>query len=269
MTLNTEIRLAIPEGTVFVRSWQPLDYRNNVTQASAKAPIVLLHDSLGSVAQWRDFPEQLALTTGRTVYAYDRPGFGQSSPITSPACVEFIEQEAHSVLPAVLAALAIPRYVLFGHSVGGGMALTAASGNPNCLAVITASAQASVEERTRQGIRDAQAAFADTQHFGRLQKWHGERAQWVLDAWTSIWLCDAFQDWSLDHVLAAVTCPVLAFHGDQDEFGSVAFPQHITSGVSGPSQWVLLEGVGHVPHREATALVLSYTRDFLDQYRIA
>jgi len=252
--------IALADGQVFVRHWP--------VAGSTLAPIVLLHDSLGCVALWRDFPAQLAAASGRDVIAYDRLGYGQSSPRLAPAQPDFIEQEANTLLPALLAALGLTRYVLFGHSVGGGMALTHAAQAAGCVAVVSESAQAFVEPRTREGIVAAKAGFAEAAQFARLTRWHGERARWVLDAWTETWLLPLFDDWSLSPWLARVRCPVLAIHGDQDEFGSHAFPRRIAAEVAGPSQLLLLDHCGHVPHRELPQAVLAGVYGFLQQHGV-
>jgi len=241
---------------VFVRHWHP--------DGAKSAPIVLLHDSLGSVEQWRSLPATLAVRTNRPVLAYDRLGFGQSTSRTTPADGGFIDDEARVHWPAIADALGLCQYVFFGHSVGGGMALVAAAVPGNrCVAVITESAQAFVEERTLSGIREAMKSFEDDRQFCRLVRWHGQRARWVLDAWTEVWLSPPFRSWSLDPYLAQVHCPVLAMHGDSDEFGSAAFPRRIVAGVRGPARMQILEACGHIPHREREDEVLSCVCSFL------
>lgn len=246
----------VPGGRVFLRQW--------ASDGSSGAPIILLHDSLGSVEQWRSFPEALAAKTNRNVIAYDRLGFGKSTARTSPARASFIDEEAQVQLPAITAALGLSQYILFGHSVGGGMALVAAATPAShCAAVITEAAQAFVEERTLSGIRDARKAFESEAQFSKLSRWHGERAKWVLAAWTEVWLDPAFRGWSLDPYLAKVNCPVLALHGDADEFGSCEFPRRITQGVQGPARMEILSPCGHVPHREREGDVLALVQAFL------
>ena len=244
------------EGRVFVRRWP--------VEGSGRAPIVLLHDSLGSVAQWRDFPSKLAQATSREVIAYDRLGFGQSDPrdeLPSPA---FVREEASSSFAGVRDALQLQHFVLFGHSVGGAMALEiAAAEGARCVGVVSESAQAFVEPRTRTVIRDAKAAFASDAQMARLQRWHGDKARWVLEAWTEVWLDASFDDWSLRDCLPRVHCPVLAIHGDGDEYGSLAFPRTIADGVAGPARMVALQGCGHVPHREQEAVVFEIVTEFL------
>ena len=243
-------------GRVFVRRWP--------VEGSGRAPIVLLHDSLGSVAQWRELPSKLAQTTSREVIAYDRLGFGQSDPrdeLPSPA---FVREEATTSFAAVRDALQLQHFVLFGHSVGGAMALEiAAAEGARCVGVVSESAQAFVEPRTRDGIRNAKATFASDAQMARLQRWHGDKARWVLEAWTEVWLDASFDVWSLRDCLPRVHCPVLAIHGDGDEYGSLSFPCTIADGVAGPSRMVALQGCGHVPHREQEAVVFEIVTEFL------
>ena len=132
-----------------------------------------------------------------------------------------------------------------------------------CVAVITEAAQAFVEARTLEGIRAARVEFERPEQFAKLTRWHGAKARWVLDAWAEVWLSPEFRSWSLDEQLAAVRCPVLAIHGDRDEYGSVAFPRRITAGVGGPSELAILEGCGHIPHRERREEVLRLVVSFL------
>jgi pimeloyl-ACP methyl ester carboxylesterase len=257
-TVPSDQQVEVPGGRVFIRRWP--------TEGSARAPLVLLHDSLGSVEQWRDFPEALAQATGREVLAYDRLGFGQSTPRTTRPGVDFIREESSALFPAMVRALGLTRYALFGHSVGGAMALSiAAEHGAACEAVVTEAAQAFVEGRTLAGIRAARAQFDDPEQFEKLTRWHGAKAKWVLNAWTEVWLSDEFAAWSLDDVLGRVQCPALAIHGDLDEFGSVEFPRRITSRSGGRSELAILANCGHVPHRERRDEVLRVTTSFLEQ----
>lgn len=251
----SESIIDVPGGGVFTRRWS--------VPGSQRSPLLLLHDSLGSVEQWRDFPAALAVATSRSVIAYDRLGFGKSSPRVERPSPGFIEEEAVVVVPALLEALGIERFVPFGHSVGGGMALTiAARHGARCEAVISEAAQAFVEPLTLAGIREAQRQFADPAQQARLVRWHGDKAPWVLDAWTQVWTSPAFRDWTLDHELERITCPVLAIHGEHDEYGSLAFPRRIAGGVKGPARLAILP-CGHVPHRDQRDEVLRLVADFL------
>jgi len=248
-----EHAIPTPHGHLHAIAWTPTD-----ATAATRTPIVLLHDSLGSVALWREFPAVLATATGRRVIAYDRLGFGRSAPHPGPLPPTFIHDEATRGVGPVRDALGIQRFIAFGHSVGGGMAVgCAAAFAEDCVGLVTMSAQAFVEDRTREGIRAAQTAFAQPGQVERLAKYHGDKAAWVLHAWTDTWLAPSFADWTLDADLARVRCPTLVMHGEHDEYGSVLHPQRIAGGVAGPSSLHVLDGVGHVPHREQPDAVLA------------
>jgi pimeloyl-ACP methyl ester carboxylesterase len=248
----------VPGGSVFVRRWS--------AGHSERPPIILLHDSLGSVDQWRDFPDALAAATSTQVIAYDRLGFGRSTHRSQRPSVDFVSDEAVTFFPPIQRALGITRFSLFGHSVGGAMALViAALQSAACDGVITEAAQAFVEPGTLAGIRSAKAHFCDPDQFEKLAKWNGDKARWVLDAWTEVWLSADFLSWNIDRYLDRVVCPVLAIHGDRDEFGSVEFPRRIAGKVRGPAELVILSNCGHVPHRERRQDVLSLASTFLER----
>jgi pimeloyl-ACP methyl ester carboxylesterase len=245
-----------PNGRLFARVWGDL-------QAGA-VPIILLHDSLGSVELWRDFPARLAEVTGHPVAAYDRLGFGRSDLYPGTLGKDFVQNEAHSGLAVIRVGLGLDRMILFGHSVGGGMAVAAGAAFPDTIAaVITESAQAFVEDRTLAGIREAEAGFEAPGQMERLARYHGDKARWVLDAWTKSWLSPAFADWTLDDDLRGLRCPLLAMHGDRDEYGSRLHPERIAGLPPNGGKAVIFEDCGHVPHREIPDRVLLTVGAFL------
>lgn len=247
-----------PWGQLFARRWLP-------AQTDTTRPvIVLFHDSLGCVALWRDFPGQLCERTGLQVVAYDRLGFGQSAPCPGPLPLDFIGDEAVRFFPLLRDALGIGRFIAFGHSVGGAMAgACAARYAEQCQALITESAQAFVEDRTLQGIRTAKAQFAEPGQMDRLARYHGDKAQWVLDAWTETWLSQAFAHWNLEGIVGRLHCPLLALHGELDEYGSKLHPQRIAALAGDQGEAMILAGHHHVPHREDAPLVLDKVENFL------
>jgi pimeloyl-ACP methyl ester carboxylesterase len=260
---RTDVRdqwLEHPQGRIFTRRWTPADSE----EPTPRPPIVLLHDSLGAVALWRDFPAALSQATGRDVIAYDRLGFGKSDRRSGRLAPGFVAEEASTGFPLLREQLGFQEFVAFGHSVGGGMAIhCAAAFGAECEALVTISAQAFAEERTLEGIRAAKEQFKDPAQVERLARYHGDKARWVLDAWIETWLDPAFASWSLADVLPRVACPVLAIHGDLDEFGSTKHPEMIGALASGEVRAEILPGVGHVPHREQPALVLKLVSGFL------
>ncbi|QBR01914.1 alpha/beta fold hydrolase [Paraburkholderia pallida] len=252
-------------GRLFARSWEPDGSRDLTDDALAhRAPIVLLHDSLGCVTLWGTFAQTLARATKRRVIAYDRAGFGASDARTDRVGAEFVRDEAQHFFPALCEQMGIDRFVAFGHSVGGGMAIECAAQHPQrCVALVTEAAQTFAEDRTLAGIREAREQFRDPAQFARLARYHGEKTQWVLDAWIETWLSPEFADWSLDAVLPRVQCPTLAIHGSLDEYGTRVHPETIAARVSGPARAAIMEGVRHVPHREQEAKVAEMVAEFL------
>lgn len=249
-------KIDVPSGKVYVKRWVP-------EIESRKAPVVLLHDSLGSVDLWRDFPRRLAESLSRTVVAYDRLGFGKSDERRFLPSMAFIEEEATTYFPVIKRRLSLEDYVLFGHSVGGAMAVSIASMDADCRAVITVSAQAFVESLTVEGIQQAKRLFEQPGQIERLEKWHGGKAKWVLRAWTDVWLSEDFKDWSLEPAIHDLRCPVLAIHGDADEYGSTAFPTFIANKSGGPADMLVIEGCGHMPHKEKPREVVDASASFL------
>nr|WP_312474762.1 alpha/beta hydrolase [Achromobacter ruhlandii] len=253
---SQDVHVPTPQGRLFARRWDPAG------RDADAAPIVLLHDSLGCVELWRDFPERLAMATGRAVIAYDRLGFGRSDPNPATLATGFVEAEADGGFQDLRRALDIGPFIAFGHSVGGGMGICCAAAHPaDCRALITESAQTFAEDRTLDGIRAAQRNFAEPGQLDRLKKYHGDKAAWVLSAWVDTWLSPAFAQWNLDDALRRVQCPVLALHGEEDEYGSTAHPG-IIARLAGGRQ-ALLENCGHVPHREQPHIVLDLTSQWL------
>jgi pimeloyl-ACP methyl ester carboxylesterase len=249
--------VAVPGGEVYVRTWTP-------AAGISKIPVVLLHDSLGCVAMWRQFPALLAGKLGRPVIAYDRLGFGRSSARTELPSLRFIAEETETFLPVITSALGIARLIPFGHSVGGCMAIVwAGLLGETCPAVVSESAQAFVEGRTREGVLRAKEEFSQPAMMSRLEVYHGTKASWVVRAWTQLWLSPQYASWSLAKDLPKVRCPLLAIHGEQDEYGSVRFPEMICELAGGAAEKLIIPGCGHVPHREKPDVVLDAVDRFL------
>lgn len=244
-------------GRLFARSWSP-------DNGSRLAPVILMHDSLGSVELWRDLPEKLCAATGRRIIAYDRLGFGKSAEHPDKLALDFVGTEADTDFTAVKEALGIERFVLFGHSVGGGMSVNcAARFGDACVALITVSAQAFLEDRTVQGLKEAKEFFRDPVQMDRLKRYHGDKAPWVLDAWIGSWLHPDFASWSLREVLPRVKCPALVIHGAEDEYGSPAHPKLIAEFARTSVQLEIIPDTRHMPHREKEAEVIELVRAFL------
>lgn len=253
----TEHHIDVPGGVVYAKRWVP-------TGAGQKSPIILLHNSLGCVDAWRDFPGMLAEKLARPIIAYDRLGFGRSSTRTALPSFDFINEEARDYLPVILNALSVDHFIAWGHSVGGGMAVACAVHfGQRCEAVVTEAAQAFVEDKTLAGIRAAQLNFKDPAVFEKLERYHGNKAKWALDAWFDIWLADEYAEWSLKDDLPLVNSPMLVIYGDRDEFGSLKFPEMMCALSGAPATMLILQDCGHNPHREQAIMVIEAARKFL------
>ncbi|TPE45922.1 alpha/beta fold hydrolase [Pontibacter mangrovi] len=232
--------------------------------AQDKPILVFLHDSLGCIKLWRDFPERLAQATGATTLVYDREGYGQSSAFRSTNREQdYLEREA-DVLEQLLAKLQVNKAILFGHSDGGSIALMAAAKYKSRIAgVIAEGAHVFVEGLTLAGIRTAVHDFRNTDLPQRLHKYHGAKTDQVFSAWSDTWLSPHFRSWNIEHFLPAIHCPVLVVQGEADEYGTLAQVKAIVGQVQGPSQQLIIPGIGHTPHRQARELVLQKASAFI------
>jgi pimeloyl-ACP methyl ester carboxylesterase len=228
--------------------------------------LVFLHDSLGCIATWRDFPARLAERVHLNAIVFDRRGYGESSPFPpTPRTPRYLEDDA-GALASMLSALQVSSAVLFGHSDGGSIALVTAATHPRLVrAVVTEAAHVFVEEITLAGIREARETLGATNLREKLARYHGDKTDGVTSAWIDTWLSPAFRDWNIESFLPGVTCPVLAIQGTDDEYGSEAQVRAIVRGVRGPAEALMIPGVQHTPHREAPDVVLEATTAFLSR----
>ncbi|UYZ57863.1 alpha/beta fold hydrolase [Hymenobacter latericus] len=234
--------------------------------AAPRPTLVFLHDSLGCIRLWRDFPARLAAATGCPALVYDRRGYGQSSAFADEARTNrYLEQEA-PVLRQVLDACQLEQAILFGHSDGGSIALLAAALHPErVVGVITEGAHVFVEDLTLAGIRAAQQQYRSTNLPERLARYHGSKTDAVFRAWAGTWLAPAFRSWNIESYLPRVQCPLLVLQGEADEYGTAAQVQAIARQAGGPARSVLLPGAAHTPHKEAPTETLQLATDFVRQ----
>ncbi len=229
--------------------------------------LVFLHDSLGSIETWRDFPDRMAEAVGLDGLIYDRRGHGESDPFApGPRSACYLHDEA-AVLARLLEAQGVGEAVLFGHSDGATIALLAAALFARGLrAVIVEGGHVFVEEPTLAGLREAAAALHATDLLARLARYHGDKAEALASAWLETWLSPQFRDWNIESELRSIHCPVLVLQGERDEYGTEAQVRAITAGVAGPACAQLFPGVGHVPHRDVADGVIRVCAEFLHEY---
>ena len=235
---------------------------NNYT---GRPVIIFLHDSLGCIDYWKDFPEKLGELCCCNILIYDRQGYGKSEPF--PALKrnsDYMETEAE-VLHKLLEICKIDKAILFGHSDGGTIALIAASKYTKKISgVITEGAHVFVEELTLDGIRKAVESYNTTDMKEKLTKYHGDKTDTVFRAWTETWLSGDFRDWSIESLLPGIKCPCMIIQGENDMFGSIKQVDTITKGIKGISEKLIVPEAGHCPHKEARELILSRSKEFIE-----
>lgn len=241
------------------------EYRQLPASADVSGPtLVLLHEGLGCVGLWKDFPDRLAAATGLAVFLWSRQGFGQSDPISLPRPLDYLEREA-PVVGRVLDAAGIGRCVLVGHSDGGTIALLCAAraDAARIEAVVTMAAHVFVEDVTIVGIEDAKRIWEQGELRERLRRWHGSNVDGAFYGWCDTWLHPDFRDWNIEAALRAVRAPCLVLQGEADQYGTAAQVHAIARQVSGPAEEMLLPGAGHAPHVDAPDAVIAAICDLL------
>jgi pimeloyl-ACP methyl ester carboxylesterase len=231
------------------------------TAGPDRAPLVFLHEGLGSVGLWRDFPATVraALDEPATLI-YSRAGYGRSAPVTEPRPLRFMHDEALTVLPALLDRCDVERPVLIGHSDGASIAIIHAGAGHPVSGLVLIAPHVFVEAVTIAGIEAADAAFRAGPLRDRLARHHAD-VDATFHGWAGAWLAPEFRTWNIEDSLGGIECPVLAIQGDADGFGTLAQIDAIAAGVKGPFTPLVLPGAGHAPHFDAPEAVVQAIRD--------
>ncbi|BDI04139.1 alpha/beta fold hydrolase [Sphaerotilus microaerophilus] len=234
--------------------------------------LVFLHEGLGSVSMWRDFPQQMAQALGWRGLVYSRPAYGRSTPKRAEDRwrPDFMHRQAQEVLPQVLAALGHApsssgeRLWLFGHSDGGSIALLHAAAFPDQVAgLVVCAPHLFVEALTVASIEEAREAYASTDLRAKLAKYHDDPDS-AFRGWNDIWLDPDFLAWNIEAEVASVRCPVLAVQGQDDQYGTMAQIDRIAQGLpAGQVELLKLDACGHSPHRDQPKALIDRVVDFV------
>jgi len=234
------------------------------TDGFERTTLVFLHEGLGCIEMWRDFPQRLCDATRCAGLVYDRTGYGGSSPWPAAPGVRYMEIEADEVLPRLLQALQIEDCVLVGHSDGGTIALNYAARDPEPLrAVVTLAAHAINEPVCVTSIVKARESFATGDLRQRLMKYHGDNTDGCFHLWSDAWVAPGFEPMDADGRLPGVMVPVQAIQGEDDEYGSELQLGIIAGKVGGYCETRLVPDCGHSPHLQQPAYVLSEAARFI------
>ncbi len=224
--------------------------------------VVMLHEGLGSVALWKDFPQRLASITGCGILAYSRYGHGGSDKLLEKRSVQFMHHEGEVVLPELLDKLGISRPILLGHSDGGSISLIFAGKYPDRpRALILEAPHVFVEDLSVASITEAKVAYQTTDLPRKLGRYH-RHVDATFWGWNDIWLDPQFRSWNIEEYLPAIRCPILCIQGEEDEYGTVAQVNAIQARVP-TTQIVMLPNCKHSPHRDQTEATLARIAEFL------
>jgi pimeloyl-ACP methyl ester carboxylesterase len=228
--------------------------------------IVFLHEGLGSLALWRDFPARLCAATGLRGLVYSRYGYGKSDPLIAPRKPDFMHDEAQHALTELLDQLHVGEPVLFGHSDGGSIALLHAALTPRPVhALVVMAPHVLVEDLSVTSIAAAKVTYETTDFRERLARYHDD-VDAAFRGWNDIWLHPDFRSWSIERQLPDIRCPILAIQGIDDEYGTMEQIDRIATGATHTRvELVKLGDCRHSPHRDQPDKVIEATRRFLRQ----
>ena len=223
---------------------------------------MFLHEGLGSVDLWRDFPDRLAAASGLDAIVYSRYGNGRSTPLRERRAVSYMHDEALETLPAMLALHGIEHPVLVGHSDGASIALIHAGAFPDRpAAVIAIAPHLFVEPPTLASIAAIRARYESAALRERMARHHADVDR-TFYGWNEIWLHPPFADWNIEDYAARVRCPTLAVQGVDDEYGTLRQIERLQT-LAADVRLVRLEACGHFPHRDQPGRLLASCADFL------
>jgi len=227
--------------------------------------LVFLHEGLGSVSMWRDFPKRIAEMAGSGALVYSRWGYGASDPVTLPRPLSYMHDEAMT-LTEILAAQKIRDAVLVGHSDGASIAIMAAAA-PSVRALVLEAPHVFCEDVSVKSIAAAADAFTRGDLRARLLRHHGDNVDGAFWGWNRAWLDPGFRAWNIEEYLPRVRVPTLVVQGEDDEYGTLAQLDAIERGAGARVERVVLSACGHAPHRDRPAETLAAIADFLARVR--
>lgn len=245
-----------------------VEYQWLAPERTAAPLMVFLHEGLGSLAMWRDFPQRLCDAVGCRGLVYSRPGYGRSTPRAPDEVwnMDFMHRQAYEVLPALLDALEIDHETdplwLLGHSDGGSIALLHAARYSRCIrGLVVLAPHVMVEDISVASIEQARIAYETTDLRARLGRYHvdPDSAFW---GWSGIWLNPAFRSWSIQEEIQSIRCPVLAVQGHDDPYGTMEQVREIARRV--PTTRLLeLENCAHSPHKDQPEKLIASVSHFI------
>lgn len=243
-----------------------IEYRMIGPSPDAAPTIVMLHEGLGCVGLWGDFPDKIQAATGAGVFVYSRAGYGQSSPAKLPRPLDFMEIEALDVLPKILDAIGFRRGLLLGHSDGASIATIYAGGiqDHRVRGSILIAPHFFVEEFGQVSIRKTDADYKTGKLREKLARWHKD-VDGAFTGWSDVWRDEKFRDWDISESLAYIRVPVQIVQGTDDQYGTTRHVEIAREECYCPVDVAMIQGAAHSPHREAADITLKAIADFANR----
>jgi pimeloyl-ACP methyl ester carboxylesterase len=241
-----------------------LEYRMIGPRPDAAPTLVLLHEGLGCVGLWNDFPDKLAKATGCGVLVYSRAGYGQSTPVRLPRPLTYMHDEAHETLPLLLDIIGFERGLLIGHSDGASIAAIYAGSHQDHRVggLVLMAPHFFTEDMGIASIEEARKAYAATDLRARLARWHADVDN-AFKGWNGAWLDPDFRQWDITEFLAYIRVPVLIVQGEDDQYGTVKQIEVAERECYCPVEVALLPGARHSPQRDKPEATLKAMSDFV------
>lgn len=249
-----------------------LEYRWIAARDKDAPPLVFLHEGLGSVSLWRDFPDAVADATGSGALVFSRQGYGKSSAVPFPRPVRYMHDEALEVLPEVLDSCGFEKVILIGHSDGASISLIHAGGadpNGRVLGLILEAPHVFIEKVCVDSIAEAKTAYETTDLRARLARHHGDNVDCAFWGWNQAWLNPEFWHWNIEEYLPNIAIPVMVIQGTDDEYGTALQYEAIERQVAGPCEVIVLPDCKHSPHRDQRDAALTAMTRFVSDVRAA
>jgi pimeloyl-ACP methyl ester carboxylesterase len=241
-----------------------IEYRFLGPQPDSAPTIVMLHEGLGCVGLWNDFPAKLQQATGCGVFVYSRFGYGQSSPCDLPRPLDYMDHEANVVLPAVLDTIGFKRGLLLGHSDGASIAAIYAGSHQDhrIEGIVLIAPHFFTEDVSIASIAEAKTAYETTDLRAKLAKWHAN-VDCAFRGWNDAWLDPGFRTWDITQRLAYIRVPILIVQGEDDQYGTVKQLEVAQQECYCPVETALIKGAKHTPQREQPDVTLKTIGDFV------
>ncbi len=261
--------LSLPDGRIEYR-WNP-----PATDGSNDVALVLLHEGLGCVALWRNFPVELAKATGFGVFTYSRIGYGSSDPCSLPRSLTYMHHEGQEVLPRVLSHISADHIILIGHSDGASIAAIHAGSipDPRLRGIVLMAPHIFAEQVSISAITDAKLAYETGKLRDGLERYHGDNVDCAFWGWNGAWLDPAFVQWDLSEFLPRIKVPVLFIQGREDQYGSLAQLDALNRGLPSRPISLVLDACRHSPHLDQPVqtqdAITGFIHGILSKWRIA